>query len=143
MGAIPNRQDFMRRLMQSGAYTEMQASVLADALDATFEQPASKLDLMEARAEARKDSTDLRLEVKKDMTDLREEFADVRLELKTEINELRQEMGVFRGDLRVLGERVERIADRTLIRLSVVMVVLLTAAFGASFRIAMSVWPPT
>lgn len=106
MGVIPDRSDFVRRLTQGGVYTDAQASVLADALDATVGQPASRIDLLETRSE------------------LKQEIADLRLEV------------------RVLAERVERLADRTLIRVSAVMLVLLTAFFGAAFRIATSVWPP-
>jgi len=128
MGVIPDRSDFVRRLTQGGVYTDAQASVLADALDATVGQPASKIDLLEMRAELKQDIAELRAETRQDIAELRAET--------------RKETGDLRLEVRVLAERVERLADRTLIRVSAVMLVLLTAFFGAAFRIATSVWPP-
>lgn len=139
MGVIPDRSDFVRRLTQGGVYTDAQASVLADALDATVGQPASKIDLLEVRADLKEEIGDLRTELKSDI-------ANLRSELKGDISDLRaetrKEVGDLRTEVRVLAARVERLADRTLIRVSAVMIVLLTAFFGMAFQTATSVWPP-
>lgn len=142
MGVIPDRQDFLRRLTQGGAYTDMQASVLADALDATVGQPASKVDLLETRAELKQDIGEVRAELKDVRAELKQNIGDLRTETRKEFGDVRREIGDLRLEVRVLSERVERIADRTLIRVSAVMIFLLTAFFGAAFKLATSVWPP-
>lgn len=150
MGVIPDRSDFVPRLTQGGVYTDAQASVLADALDATVGQPASKIDLLEIRADLKEEIGDLRTELKSDIanfrTELKGDIANFRTELKGDISDLRaetrKEVGDLRTEVRVLAARVERLADRTLIRVSAVMIVLLTAFFGMAFQTATSVWPP-
>jgi len=96
-----------------------------------------KGDMAELRAEMKGDMAELRAELKGDMAELRVELkgeiAGLRAELKGDISELRSEtkgeIGTLRVEMRAeikglgatLSERMDRIADRTLIRVTVAM----------------------
>jgi len=144
MTLIQNRGAFLRRLTAGGSFSESQALVLADALEGELGQPATKGDLAEVRAEvsefraeAKGEIAKLRAEMKGDMAELRAELkgdmAELRAELKGDIAELRAEtkgeIGTLRAEMRAeikglgaaLSERMDRIADRTLIRVTVAM----------------------
>jgi F0F1-type ATP synthase membrane subunit b/b' len=161
MTLIQNRGAFLRRLTAGGSFTESQAEVLADALEGELGQPATKGDLGEVRAEvsefraeAKGEIAKLRAEMKGDMAELRAELkgdmAELRAELKGDIAELRAEtkgeIGTLRAEMRAeikglgatLSERMDRIADRTLIRVTVAMAGL----FGLAIAVLRLTGPP-
>lgn len=106
MTIIAERGLFVRLLVQSGRFEQSQAEALADTLDATTREPATKGDVQELRAELK---------------------ADVQT-LNAAIGSLRTEM---RAGETMLDRQISAQTDKILVRLGGLMIAMTGLLFAA------------
>jgi tRNA U34 5-carboxymethylaminomethyl modifying GTPase MnmE/TrmE len=125
---IAERGLFVRLLVQSGKFEQSQAEALADTLDATTREPATRGDLTEVRG----DISELRAELRGDISELRAELrgdiSELRAELRGEAGQLRTEM---RSGDALLAQQMAAQTDKILVRLGGLMIALIGMLFAA------------